>query len=268
MPNRTAIVTGSESGIGRATAAALARAGCDVGITWLEEEGMARETAALVEAEGRRAVIHQIDVADVPAAQATIDAMAAELGRLDVFVSNAGIGGRASALEVTEEHFRRLLDVNVIGAFFASQAAARRMVSQGEGGRIVNVTSVQEHAPAHNAAAYGATKHGLGALTKALAVELAPHGITVNSVAPGPVVTRGWGAPEGEHGPRPHHGPFGRTAHPDEIAAVIAFVCSPQASYVSGASLVADGGLLADALKPEQPPPRPTLGARIRRRMR
>jgi NAD(P)-dependent dehydrogenase (short-subunit alcohol dehydrogenase family) len=222
----------------------------------------------MVEDAGGRAVVRQMDVTRVAETRASIAAMADELGRLDVFVSNAGVGCDVPVLELEEADVERVLEVNLVGAFFASQAAARRMVEQGEGGRIVHVTSAQEHAPEPRAGAYAASKHGLGAFTKAMAAELGQLGITVNSVAPGPIVTQLSGVPDGDHAPRPRRDvPVGRTGHPDEVAAAIVHLTSPEASYVNGASLRVDGGLLAQLAGPPAEQTRPGLRARLRARL-
>src|SRR5881227_3310587 len=125
-----------------------------------------------------------------------VDELAGALGGLDVFVNNAGTGHSTPALEVDEDEWRRVVETDLTGAFFAAQAAARRMVAQGRGGRIVNVTSVHEHVPLEGSVAYTAAKHGLGGVTKAMALELAQHGITVNSVAPGEISTPMTGQPD------------------------------------------------------------------------
>jgi len=242
---RVAIVTGSDSGIGEATAIALAEAGCDVGVTWHQDEAGAKETAAKVQAAGRRAAVIQLDLLRLPQTAGVIDRLAEDLGGLDVLVNNAGTSGSTPFLEQSLEEWRRVLDTDLTGAFVCAQAAARRMVAAERGGRIVNVTSVHEHLPLEGAAAYCAAKGGLGLLTKVMALELAEHGILVNAVAPGEVAT----AMTGNEDVDPHTVerpgiPLGRPGHAREIAAAIAWLASEQASYVTGSSFVVDGGLL------------------------
>jgi NAD(P)-dependent dehydrogenase (short-subunit alcohol dehydrogenase family) len=244
MGGGRAIVTAGDSGIGKATAVLLAERGYDVGLTWHHDEDGARDTAAQVDALGRRAVVSQLDLVRLPAAVEVIDDVADELGGVDVLVNNAGIGGASSFVEMAYDDWRRVLSVDLDGAFLCSQRAARRMIDAGHGGRIVNVTSVHEHVPLRESAAYVAAKHGLGGLTKVMALELAPFGITVNAVAPGQVNTPMTGAddvpPAGVDRPAV---PLRRPGHAREIAEMIGFLASPASSYVTGSSLVVDGGL-------------------------
>lgn len=243
--SRKAIVTGSDSGIGEATAIALAEAGFDVGITWHGDEQGAREAADQVEATGRRAEIRPLDLTELPSAADVIDDLADALGGVDVLVNNAGIGHSTPFLELPFEEWRRVLAVDLDGAFLCAQRAARRMVAAGHGGRIVNVTSVHEHVPLRGSSAYCAAKGGLGLMTKVMALELAEHGITVNAVAPGEIAT----AMTGNEDVDPHTLerpaiPLGRPGHAREIAATIAFLASDGASYATGQSFVVDGGML------------------------
>jgi NAD(P)-dependent dehydrogenase (short-subunit alcohol dehydrogenase family) len=247
---RVAIVTGSDSGIGEATAIALAEAGCDVGVTWHQHEQGATETAAAVRAAGKKAAVAHLDLTRLEAVAGVVDGLAAELGGLDVLVNNAGTGIPAPFLDQTLEDWRRVLDTNLTGAFVCAQAAARRMVAAGRGGRIVNVTSVHEHVPLEGGAAYCAAKGGLGLLTKVMALELAGHGITVNSVAPGEVATAMTGNEDTDPRTIERPGiPLGRPGHAREIAAAIRWLASEEASYATGASFVIDGGLLLMAAK-------------------
>ena len=241
---RTAIVTGSDSGIGEATAIALARAGLDVGITWHTDEAGARSAAEKVSAAGTRAHVRRLDLEELPTAADTIDELVEALGGVDVFVNNAGTGSSAPFLELSFEDWSRTLDVDLSGAFLCAQRAARHMARAG-GGRIINVTSVHEHVPLPRSAAYCAAKGGLGLLTKVMALELAEHGITVNSIAPGEVATEMTGNEDVDPRTVRRPGiPVGRPGDANEIAAAIAYLASDEASYVTGTSLVVDGGLL------------------------
>lgn len=242
---RLALVTGSDSGIGRATAVALAQAGCDVAITYSRDEAGAQATATEVRAHGGRAEVRHLDLADLPTAGDVVDALIGDLGGLDVLVSNAGTGGSAPFLELAWQAWRDTLTVDLDGAFVVCQRAARRMAAQGRGGRIVVVTSVHEQAPGVGASAYCAAKGGLGMLVRTMALELAQHRITVNAVAPGEIATPMSGQDDVDpHAVSRPGVPLGRPGDAREIAAVVAFLASEAASYVTGASYVADGGLL------------------------
>jgi NAD(P)-dependent dehydrogenase (short-subunit alcohol dehydrogenase family) len=174
-----------------------------------------------------------------------VDELAEALGGVDAFVANAASGHSTPFLETDEETFRRVLGLTLVAPFLCSQRVARRMVSAGRGGRIVHVTSVHEHVPLEGSAGYVAGKHGLGGLTKVMALELASHGITVNSVAPGEIATKMTGNEDVDPSSEERPGiPVGRPGDANEIGAVVAFLCSPEASYVTGCSYVVDGGML------------------------
>jgi NAD(P)-dependent dehydrogenase (short-subunit alcohol dehydrogenase family) len=240
-----AVVTGSDSGIGRAAAVALAGDGFDVGVTWHSDEDGAHGTAREIAELGRRAEVRQLDLTSLPEAADRIDELGEALGGIDVLVNNAGAGASSPFVDAEWDAWRSVLYVDLNGAFLCGQRAARRMIAQGRGGRIVNVTSVHEHVPLRGSAAYCAAKGGLGMLTKVMALELAEHGITVNSVAPGEIATPMTGNEDVDPGriERPLI-PAHRPGDAREIAAVISFLASPGASYVTGTSVVADGGLL------------------------
>jgi len=242
---RGAIVTGSESGIGRATAVRLATDGFDVGVTWHDDESGAHETAEEVRRLGGRAEVRALDLTDLPAAAEVMDELADAFGRLDVLVNNSGTSRHGPLLELSYEDWRHTLAVDLDGAFLCAQRVARRMVDQDHGGRIVNVTSVHEFTPISNGGAYTVAKHGLGGLTKQLALELGRHGITVNSVAPGMVATPMTGLEDEDPSrhPRPAF-PIPRPGDAREIASCIAWLCSPDARWTTGASFVVDGGFM------------------------
>jgi NAD(P)-dependent dehydrogenase (short-subunit alcohol dehydrogenase family) len=235
-----ALVTGGNSGIGRASAVALARAGFDVGLTWHEEEARAHEAVREIEEIGRRCAMRHLDLERAEQGPEAIDGLAEELGGLDALVNNAGHGTSTPVLEMTLEAWRSVLETNLTGAFLCAQAAARRMAG-GNGGAIVNVTSVHEHIPMSGSAPYTASKHGLGGLTKVMALELGPYRIRVNSVAPGQIATRMTG--QEDQAPDSIDVPLGRAGDAREVGALVAWLCSGEASYVTGASYVVDGGL-------------------------
>ncbi|WBQ03508.1 SDR family oxidoreductase [Kribbella sp. CA-293567] len=241
----TAIVTGSDSGIGKATAVALAQNGFDVGVTWHSDSDGAEQTAEEVRSHGRTAEVRQLDLTDLPAAADVIDDLAESLGGIDVLLANSGTGTSELAVDLDFEQWRKVLSVDLDGAFLCFQRAARRMIQQGRGGRLIAVTSVHEHQPRVGAAPYDAAKGGLGLLIKTLALELGEHGITANAVAPGEIATPMTGQEDEDPRDTKRPGvPLGRPGDAREIAAVIAFLASPGASYVTGASIAADGGML------------------------
>jgi NAD(P)-dependent dehydrogenase (short-subunit alcohol dehydrogenase family) len=239
-----AIVTGSDSGIGRATAVALAQAGHDVGVTWHSDEEGAQRTAQEVRAAGRRAEVARLDLSDPPAAATVIEQLADALGGLDALVNNAGGGNAGPFLDVELDDFEATIRRNVLGTFATAQAGARRMVRDGTRGRIVIVTSIHEHLPLPAATDYVSAKHALGGLTKNMAIELAEHGITVNAVAPGQIATEMTGNedvdPQSVQRPKI---PAGRPGDAREIAAMIVALVGPGSGYTTGASLIVDGGL-------------------------
>jgi NAD(P)-dependent dehydrogenase (short-subunit alcohol dehydrogenase family) len=242
---RRAIVTGADSGIGRATAVALADAGMDVGITWHSDEDGARSTADEVRARGVRAEVVQLDTTDLDRCGSIVAGLIDELGGVDVFVNNAGTGIMTSFLDTSLPEWRRVVDTDLTGAFVCMQRAARHMVAARRGGCIIAVTSVHAHQPMVGSAAYDAAKHGLSGLIKTMALELAWHGIRAVSVAPGEIATPMTGQTDVDPRSEDRPGiPLGRPGDAREVAAVIAFLASRSAAYVTGASVSVDGGML------------------------
>ena len=244
---RIAVVTGADSGIGKATAHVLAEEGFDVGITFHTDESGAQDTKAEIEQRGQRCFVARQELASRDAADA-VDDLIAQLGGIGVLVNNAGTGASAAAVDMSYETWREVLATDLDGPFLCSQRAARSMIEAGGGGRIINVTSVHEHVPRLGSSAYCAAKAGLGMFGKVLALELAPHGITVVSVAPGEIATPMTGVDESEAYSQDRPGnPLGRPGHVNEVASVIAFLASPRSAYVTATSWVVDGGLMAMA---------------------
>src|SRR3954449_9471360 len=240
-----AIVTGGNSGIGRGAALALAKRGYDLGITWHSDEENLEEAVAELEAEGVRVETRQADLSEVPGPDAVIDELADALGGLDAYVANAAAGHSTPFLELGFEEWDWVIRFALHAQFLTAQRAARRMVDQGRGGRIVFVTSIHELVPLKGSSGYCAAKHGTGGLMKVMALELAEHGITVNSVAPGEIATKMTGNEDTDpHGEDRPGIPAGRPGDANEIAAVVGLLCSPEASYVTGVSYVVDGGML------------------------
>lgn len=246
LPGKAALVTGSSSGIGRAIALAFAREGADVIVHYHRDRAGADEAAEEIQARGRRSAALQADVGRVPEAQALVEQAARMLGRLDVLVCSAGLEIQAAFLDVTEAHYDRVLDVNLKGTYFAAQAAARQMVTQGGGGRLINISSIHEDVAFLNYSPYAVSKGGLRMLTRTLCQELAGHGITINNIAPGAVATPiNTKTLENRALVEELTGmiPLGRLATPDEVAQVAVFLASSEAAYVTGSTYYVDGGM-------------------------
>jgi glucose 1-dehydrogenase len=246
LEGKAALVTGSSSGIGEAIALRFAREGADVAVHYHSEEEEARAVAAQIEQLGRRAAVLGANVGVAAEASALVRDAHAALGRLDILVNNAGVEIREPFVEVSEQHYDLVLGVNLKGAFFAAQAAARLMIAAGRGGRILNVSSIHEDVAFLDYATYTASKGGMRMLTRTICQELAPHGITVNDIAPGAIATpinkRTLGDGELLHELQAVI-PSGRLGEPDEVASVAVFLASDEAGYVTGATYVIDGGM-------------------------
>lgn len=241
---RRAVVTGASSGIGRATALRLARDGCDVGITYRDNQEGAIRLREEIHRIGRRAEISQLDLRDPETASSAVGQLAGQLGGIDVLVNAAGVNRRALVADEDIRGWRDTLDVNLVGPWACAHAALPHMIAAG-GGRIVNVTSVLASVPLAGGAAYAASKAGLELLTKVMALELADRRIMVNAVAPGHTATPmnfDESILDGSTIERPVI-PVRRAADPAEIAEAIAFLVRNENQYTTGASLLVDGGL-------------------------
>jgi 3-oxoacyl-[acyl-carrier protein] reductase len=241
---RTALVTGASRGIGRAIAVALARGGASVALNYAGNEAAAQEALGLVERAGAaRARLLRFDVADPAACAGAVEEVVAELGGLHILVNNAGVAVDQLVMRLKDEDWQRQLDVNLTGAFHLIRAVTRPMMKQ-RTGSIVNLTSVVGEMGNAGQAAYAATKAGLIGLTKSVARELASRNIRVNAVAPGFIDTDMTAAlPEAARQKMTEMIPLGRLGSAEDVAAAVAWLCSDQASYVTGEVLRVNGGM-------------------------
>lgn len=247
LEDKVAVVTGGNSGIGRAIALALANAGAKVVIDYIVHPEATDALILEVERIGGQAIGVSADVSKVEDLERLVDAAVEKFGRLDIMVNNAGIETRTSVLETSEEQYDKVLDINLKSAFFGTQFAAKQMIAQSGGGRIINITSVHEDWPMPGNTAYCLAKGGMRMLTRTAGVELAPHGIRVVGLGPGavatPINTVTMNNPatlaklDGAI-------PLGRMAEPEEIAGVVVFLASDAASYLTATTVFADGGIM------------------------
>ena len=245
LENKVALITGASRGIGRATAIEAARQGANVAINTYKDDAVAAEVVSEIEALGRRAIVVDADVAQPDSATAFVNAAVEAFGRVDVFVSNAGVCPFHAFLDMPVETLRRTMEVNLHGAYFMTQAAANQMVKQGEGGAIVAISSISALVGGEMQTHYTPTKAGVHSLMQSCAVALGRHGIRCNSVLPGTIATDINKDDLADPAKREYMEgriPLGRLGRPEDIASVVAFLASDMASYMSGAALLVDGG--------------------------
>jgi glucose 1-dehydrogenase len=247
LQGKVAIVTGGNSGIGKSIVEYLAELGAKVVIDYRSHPEATEALEEEIGAYGGSSFGVQADVAKLEDLQRLVDTAVSKYGRIDIMVNNAGIETRTSILDTTPDDFDKVLNVNLRGVFFATQYAAKQMIAQGSGGRIINISSVHEDWPMPNNTAYCVAKGGVRMLTRTAGVELASKGVTVVNVGPGAVATpindSTMNNPEllaKLNGAIP----MGRMAQPEEIAKVVGFLASDAASYITATSIFADGGIM------------------------
>src|SRR4051812_34502713 len=247
LDGKVAIVTGGNSGIGKAVVLALAEAGAKVVIDYVANEQATEELEKQIAALGERSIGVKADVSKVDELQRLITAAVEAFGQLDIMVNNAGIETRTSILDTTEAQYDKVLDVNLKSAFFGTQLAAKQMIAQGTGGRIINMSSVHEDWPMPANTPYCLSKGGMRMLTRTAGVELAPMGISVVGVGPGAVDTPINAQTEADPTKLKTLNaaiPLGRLAQPSEIGSVVTFLAGDGASYLTATTIFADGGIM------------------------
>ena len=247
LHGKVAIVTGGNTGIGKAVVLALAKEGATIVIDYIAEEDAEVLLEAEVRGMGDQVAGVKADVSKVDDLTRLVDTAVSTFGQLDIMVNNAGIETRTSVLDTTEEQYGKVLDINLKSAFFGTQLAARQMIAQGHGGRIINMTSVHEDWPMPGNTPYCLSKGGMRMLTRTAGVELAPHGILVVGVGPGAVDTPINAATVADPAQLAELNaaiPLGRLAEPGEIASVVAFLAGDGASYITATTIFTDGGIM------------------------
>ena len=249
LENKVVLITGASRGIGRATAVEAARQGANVALNTFRDDAVAAEVVAEIEALGRQAIVVDADVALPDSATTFVNTAVKAFGRVDVFVSNAGICPFHAFLDMPVQTLQRTMEVNLHGAYFMTQAAANQMVKQGEGGAIVAISSISALVGGEMQTHYTPTKAGVHSLMQSCAVALGRHGIRCNSVLPGTIATdinKDDLADPKKREYMESRIPLGRLGKPEDIASVVAFLASDMAAYMSGAALLVDGGAFAN----------------------
>ena len=247
LANKVAIVTGGSTGIGRAISIALGQSGAAVTINYHYSRAAGEEALQQIVQAGGRAALVQGDVSRVEDIQRLVEQTVQTFGRLDIMVNNAGVETRTSVLETSEQQFDQVMSVNLKGAFFGTQYAARQMIAQGDGGRIINISSIHEAWPAPGNTAYCCAKGGIRMLTSTAGVELAPRGIMVVGVGPGAIATSmnaSVRADPEQQATLLSSIPLGRVGEAEEVARLVVWLASDQSSYAAATTFFIDGGMM------------------------
>jgi glucose 1-dehydrogenase len=251
LQGKVGIITGAATGIGKGIATVFVAEGAAVVIDYVHgQDSDARELAKQLQASGGRASAVEADVTDPEQVKRLVDTAVSEFGKLDIFVNNAGIETKVPFVDVSLDLWNKVMAVNLTGPFLCAQAAARQMIAQGGGGRIINISSVHEDLPMPTNVPYCAAKGGLRMLMRTACVELAAHGITMNNIGPGAIDTP-MDAPLKAHPEQMaellSEIPLGRMGQPDEVGKLAAYLASDDAAYVTGSTFFIDGGMLRQA---------------------
>jgi len=250
LEGKTAVVTGAATGIGQAIALAFAQEGASVVVDYVGKPSVPQDSFDKINAMGGKALAIEADVSNPDQVNSLVQQTIAAFGRLDIFVNNAGIEKKCAFVDYPLDEWQKIIAVNLTGTFLCSQAAARQMIAQGGGGRIINISSIHEDLPLLTNAPYCATKGGIRMLMRTIAVELAPHQITVNNIGPGAIFT-----PidkDVEDDPKLNDRilagiPLKRWGKPEEVAQLAVYLASDDASYITGSTHFIDGGMLQNA---------------------
>jgi glucose 1-dehydrogenase len=250
LQGKTAVVTGAGTGIGQAIAIAFAKEGASVVVDYVGDASAAEDTLSQISAAGGKAIGVAADVSNPDQVNGLVRQTVAAFGKLDIFVNNAGIEKKFAFVDYPVEEWLKIIAVNLTGAFLCSQAAARQMIAQGGGGRIINISSIHEELAFPLNAPYCATKGGIRMLMRTIAVELAPHQITVNNIGPGAIYTpidKDVQADPKLIAQLMAEIPMGRWGQPWEVAQLAVYLASDDAAYVTGSTHFIDGGMLRNA---------------------
>ena len=250
LQGKVAIVTGAATGIGKAIAMGMAKEGASVVIDYVGDPKLANEAAQGMQNAGGKAIAMEADISNPEQVNTLVQQSLKALGRLDIFVNNAGLEYKHPFTEYPFELWQKVIAVDLTGPFLCAQAAAKAMIAQGSGGRIINISSIHEDLPMPTNAPYCAAKGGLRMLMRTIAVELAPHKITVNNIAPGAIYTPIDADVEADQKFEQAlmaEIPLGRWGKPEEVADLAIFLASDSAGYCTGSTFFIDGGMLRQA---------------------